>query len=396
MKSSDQGKMLAMAGLPILAGALYLGYVYFVDLPAYDQKAAEVKQEIDKKLEELQKIQKARVQLERWQILSLPTDLHLAQREYYRFLEELLTKSGFSNIDLQRNAHVEVKAGAGTLSKKTLYTSLTYNARAKATLNNLVDMLKKFKEVPLNNKIKSLMLDRSGETPSGGPSFFRTKSKGELLNVNLVFEALIVEGPARQTDHLSSLDNRLLALDMLIGSCSGPTGLVLVPWEIIGPRGPFSRKVLVANVERKYSDIPYSNFFVGTIPPPPPPPPPPQVKEEEEDTIEITKYIFLNEITQSGQEHVGFLFNRLANDDKENRIRLDALPGKNVFFVMDEKGKKAVLRGKVLRINARDVFFSVNEKIYSIHMGQNLAEAMRQSLQQEKIKSLGLSSALNP
>ena len=42
----------------------------------------------------------------------------------------------------------------------------------------------------------------------------------------------------------------------------------------------------------------------------------------------------------------------------------------------------------MIRIDDRDVLFEVNDKTYSIHVGQNFAEAMRKPLSVEKLKEL--------
>jgi hypothetical protein len=44
----------------------------------------------------------------------------------------------------------------------------------------------------------------------------------------------------------------------------------------------------------------------------------------------------------------------------------------------------------VLRIDERDVLFQVDKKVYQMHLGDNLEEAMRKALTDSRIKELGL------
>jgi hypothetical protein len=64
---------------------------------------------------------------------------------------------------------------------------------------------------------------------------------------------------------------------------------------------------------------------------------------------------------------------------------LAAAAGFDTFPMWD--GKK----GKVLRVDLRDVYVRVDEKVYGIHIGQNLAEALKRPLSAKELKGLGLS-----
>ena len=62
------------------------------------------------------------------------------------------------------------------------------------------------------------------------------------------------------------------------------------------------------------------------------------------------------------------------------------------FRIMDAEGE-ALLRGKVVRIEERDLVFKVDEKLYSIHVGQNLEDALKKPLNTEQMKEMGLTVA---
>jgi hypothetical protein len=51
-----------------------------------------------------------------------------------------------------------------------------------------------------------------------------------------------------------------------------------------------------------------------------------------------------------------------------------------------------VVRGKVVRIEPRDVVFQVDNKYYAIHVGESMEEAMKKTLSNDRLKAMGVAA----
>lgn len=375
--------MLVLAGVPVLLGVLYLGWLQAFTLADYDTKIADLDGQISKKNLEVSQVMRNK-DLLRWRELSLPADVHLAQREYNRYLHDLLYGK-VSELALTPNAPTEVKA-QGTLNKKTLYTSLTFNVRGKTTLAQLAGILEKFQRTPLVHKIKSLTLERDANTDEKSP-----------LRMQLAIEALIVDGAKTALADLAGVDPRLIAVDALSGLRRGPVGLGLLPW-VVSPRGPAGPHVAMVTPRRNYPDIAERNIFVGAAAPKPPPPMTETtevVKEEPTpmvDPDESLAYVYLQEISHIDALQEAFLYSRTT----KRSMRIRAAAGYDSIPLGFDQAKKAPIRAKVVRIDARDVFFKVDEAIYGIHIGDTLADSLREPLQKSEVERLRLVPAAPP
>jgi len=369
--------ILLLAGVPVLLGVIYLAWLHHFTLADYDRKIEEARTQIGAKSVEARKISRD-ADMRRWRDLSLPPDSHLAQREYSRYLHDLL-RGKFTDMSLQPNAPMETK-GSGTLSKKTMYTSLPFNVRGKTTLEQLAAVLEKFQRTPVVHKIKSMSLERESGSDEKDP-----------LNVQLVVEALIIDGVAKGSPNISGFDARLVAVDAFSGLRRGPVGLALVPW-VLGPRGPFGPQVALATPRRDYADIAARNIFTGAPAPKPPPPPvqpPVEVAKEPEPEPEPDDtpiYVYLTEINQGQALQEAFLFNRATNKS----MRLSTAEGYDIFPVGNDPRTRKLVSGKVVRIAPRDMFYKIGEAIYGIHIGQTLSESLRRPLRQSEVGELRL------
>jgi hypothetical protein len=136
---------------------------------------------------------------------------------------------------------------------------------------------------------------------------------------------------------------------------------------------------------RQYASLAKRNIFTGPLPPPAPeivqkPTPPPA---PDYDIREHVRLVFTDTTNQEA-----FLRNFVFNE-REKRLRTDPKSGHATFTIRDENGKD-VLKGKVLRIDQRDVYFLVGEDVFGIHIGESLAHAMRRPLSDEELKSRDL------
>jgi hypothetical protein len=60
--------------------------------------------------------------------------------------------------------------------------------------------------------------------------------------------------------------------------------------------------------------------------------------------------------------------------------------------VILDNDDEVLVRGKVIRMDDRELIFQVDQDYYSMHVGQNLDEALRRRLSGEQLKVLGLSA----
>jgi len=151
-------------------------------------------------------------------------------------------------------------------------------------------------------------------------------------------------------------------------------------------------KLALADVprsERNFEDLPLRNPFLGMQPP---------VKERvivetPPDGPDVRRYVSIDTIEHTTQQ--AFLRNILY---KSRSMRIKSAPGSgyDVFQITDEDGEKVVVRGKVLRIDPRDVFFQVGEDVYDFHFSQTLAEAMKRPLSELELDRYELTDLVDP
>jgi len=366
---------IALLGVVILLGG---GFVLLKTLiePIRDKDGGItlMRQEIEKKRGEIQKIQAEKAKLERWRQMSLPADVDLAQREYEKYLSDLVRQSKFA-AGVSRvipPQQIDTRSGLVPGKKEPVFVKLSYTVETQGDLLSLSSFLERFYRTGLLHQIKNISLQR----PLTGGAGQRPDS----LTIKLMIEALVMQGADARV-YLTPVDQRLLVMEALNGMRRGPAGLALLP-AVAGPGGPQGPRKLADNT-RQYASIAGKNIFFG---PPPPPPtvekaPPPPV-----DKTDVTQFVFVTDITHDASKSEAFLFDHYS---KSPKTRLRASPGFDTFRIRDAQGE-TVLQGKVVRLAERDVIFLANGKHYAWHVGQNLKECLVKPLKDEELKELGI------
>jgi hypothetical protein len=342
MTQRERSLLRVLVVIVALGGGLFLIYQWFLaPMQDYDRNIARLEDETGTKLDQLDVIRKGKKDLARWRVMGLPSDPNVAALEYSKFLQTLLTSSQL-RVEEFTSSEPKVAAAPG---KKPSYTPYTVDVKARGELSALARALEKFQRTPLLHRVKKLTLSR----PEGG------KESGKGLAIHMTVEALIVNGSEKR------------------GS------------ELLGPE---QKKVMVAAApSRSYGDMARQSIFQGA-------PPPKLVKEPNpEEDRRILEHVILDSITLADRETEKFrnkeAFLRIYYY-KARDIKLCPSAGFDRFQVWDEEGKRVLVQGKVLRIDARDVYFQAKENIYGIHMGQSVADAMSRSLTAREIEALGL------
>jgi len=394
MTQRERRLALMLFGILVLGGG-FLAYQMVVrPLGEYGTTIASLEDEVEGAKGQVFKILKDKPQLERWRLMSLPIDpahpgdVGLAKGEYGKYLDQLLYKNRFMEVNF---TSVEGTRATGTQpGKKPVFTPVDFNIRAKTSLTNLVQMLEEFQRTPLLHKIKSLTIDRPENAPAS------RRKKDDVVAVQMTIEALVVSGAERRPINLLGVDHRLLALDALTVLEGGPARIALVPmW--LSPTGPRGQQILEYQEEtaqardpsspkyeavarRNYRDIAKKNIFQGA----------PTLEDTSSgptgEDIEVTRYTYLTDITVSEWRSEAWYYIRTS----KRKTRLRVSPGFNTFRIMDDRDEQTVVSGKVVKIESRDIYFTVGNNFYGIHVGQNFADAMRRKLPEADVKSLGL------
>jgi hypothetical protein len=302
--------------------------------------------------------------LERARLLSLPPDVDLARREYEKYVSELILESDFQPGSVIVTAKpADAKSTPQVTGKGPIYTRLPFTITGHGTLASLTKFLERFYRTGLLHEIKSLAIARP---LTAGPQ----QAQGEL-DINMTAEALIVTGVQSRTRLLPEIDRRLVALDVIAGMAQAPVGLGLAG-HLLGPTGPLGPGVL-AEPARKYDAIATRDIFFG------------QPAQAPVDNVDVTRFWYLTDITQNDRRTEAFFYDRYG--PKRTRLRAEA--GFDSFWIRDEQGDTKV-RGKVIKIDRRDLVFKANDNYYTMHVGQSLEEALKSPLRASELKSLGL------
>jgi hypothetical protein len=229
--------------------------------------------------------------------------------------------------------------------------------------------------MPLMHRVKLLDVTRIDTAP---------KATSNKLNINMSVDAMIVSKSETHPDNLQGFDLRLTLLDSIAGLNGIPSALGLLPW-VAGPTGPVAQKTLATEaLNRGYKDIAKRNIFVGGKLAPEI-----AVVKAPESDIDPVMMEYVRLETTNTDAHEAFFRNRIVTPSS---LRVRAIPGSgfDTFRIMNEFRDKELLRGKVLRVDQRDVYFQVKDDVYAIHLGQTMAEALRRPLLDDAMKALEL------
>lgn len=295
----------------IVAGLLVVLVGYWLltsALPVFSsrtERIALLQAEIDGKLARVARARPLTAELEALRARSLPADRELARTLYQNWLVAL--------ADGARLSEVSVEASRGAQRGKA-FERLSFTVRAKGTLPQTLDFLRRFYAAGHLHQIRDLALkpiDASGR-----------------LDVQIVIEGLIVAGTQR-TDALS---------------------------DVPGPRAADT-----AAVDAAVKQIVERNFFAEYRPPPPPAPPPapPAPTPPPPPEFDAAKFAFLTAVITVGGEPEAWIHLRTTGELRKLRAgdelrvgsvtaRVVAISGTNVELETD--GRRVVLAlGKSVR-----------------------------------------------
>jgi hypothetical protein len=340
-------RMLAICviGTVILAAAAFFGYQLFW-VPFSERRAnlTRLRDEGEAKQQRIIKILEDRGRLQRARQLSLPLDVNLARVEYQRFLDELLRKNKFGGISVAERGKADSRNVPTTTNKVPVYTRVTFSAQGRANLSSIVAMLQGFYRTPLMHQVKRLSIHR--------PATAAADRRPDELELELIVEAIIVNGADKRPQLLPFIDRRLVALDAFSSLRGAPVAFGLASWGA-GPSGPVGPRVL-ADPHRDYSAIAAKNIFFGNTP---------VVVDTRapEPEAEVLKYVRLTTITTDWNRYDKRREAELYDvwlGPAAGKMRLRSTAGFNTFNILRSTDNTLVV-GEVVRIDERDVIFRV-------------------------------------
>jgi hypothetical protein len=286
-----------------------------------------------------------RKKLELARLKSLPANQEKASLEYEQYLKSVLKKAGLNYDQISHSQAVEVKVvNPITGVKKTGHQVMEFKVKAQGELRQLIAALQQIQKTPYEHRIKTLNIDRTSTS---------AKDSSSGLNVIMTIETLLVAKTKNQPGMDINSNDKLLPLN--------PT-----------PE------------DRSYAKIADKNIFVGMIPYVPKPP---EFVKDIRPDVNLPAYIRLTTTIPDKQE--AYLRNVFHNP-RETRISAKPNSGFQEFRIIDPQTDYIFFKGKVLKVEGREVYFQVLDDVYAIHVGQNLADAMQFPLSIERLDDLDL------
>lgn len=374
MNSRERMLMMVLGGILGIGALLYFGNKFALQ-PHREltSRMTYLEEELDKKERQRRQYLKDKADSQKWHKLSLPANPDRAAAEYAQVLKPLLRDAGLTVDDFRGPPPQEAKLTGN--QKKAQHMTLPFQVRAKGTMTSLVAALDALQRMPVMHRVRSILVDRVDQ-----------KDKSGKLNVQMTIEAMIVAGTNNHPSYLPAPPPRISEAEKVASAIGYPTMLVDAAYSTAQPP---VRVAEGSKVERNFDDITLRNPFLGLVPPVKKEPPPVEVVDEGPD---VREFIRIDTIEPTAKQ--AFLQNRLY---KVNDVRIKSVAGSgfDVFRIMNEDRSKVVVKGKVLRIDPRDVYFQVGEDVYSFHFSQTMAEAMKRPLSEDDLERLELTSLVD-
>lgn len=339
-------------------------------------------EEVNEKIKLISEARQEQKRLAKYKLTSLPHNPDQASADYAKYLKALLRLCGLTVDDLQGPSPNTLKAPAAQ-GKKAAHLTLAFSVRARGDIAGVVRALKELKVAPIAHRVKSLSLS---------PAEANAKNPNKL-NVTLAIEALIVHKAGSVNPFLAAPDGRLIIIDSIAALRSAPVGLALGSYLAVRASLMSISEETDSILARNYTRISDRDPFKGAVALVEAPKVPKGPQLADLPPFNILEYIKLDHASLTPVNEA-FLRNYVF---REPEIRLRPKTGRfssgfDVFVIRNEEKDRQLVRGKVLRVDQRDVYFQVGEDVYGIHIGHSVADAMKRSLSDEEMKQLELTS----
>jgi hypothetical protein len=352
--------LIAVVGLGLVAFGTWNWFV--VPLQNYNKTIASMREDNRVRQIDVDLFNRDRRKLMIARLKSLPPIPNEASTEYVNYLFSVLPRAGLSveEVTPSQNA-AEVKPVAPIPGiKKTGHQMMTFQVKARGTMKALSTALNAMQQTPYEHRIKSMNIDRADNL----------SDEDAKLIINMMIETLLVAKAETRPGVPPGVDMRGALFDCLSTHYNLPTvGLGQMAATM------FLNQTKPAETERRYADLSKRNIFVGETvkvvvkapaigptPPTPPTPPPPL----------FLRYIKLvgTETSKGEAQYLNLYYTK-----DEQRLSQKANSGYNTFRVGEKDGGYTFFYGKVLKVDSRDVYFQVKDKVFRWHLGDSLEKA---------------------
>lgn len=349
-------------------GAVLLGFfslrLFWLPLQQSNRTLLVKQDEYDREERDYLLLRKERKRLEAYRLRGLPHNLEKGGTDYARYFQDMLRECGLTVEDFQGPNGLDARnqSSPRDTKKKPGHTVLSFLVRATGQWGGLVKLLEKFQRTPLLHRLKSWSVEQAVSSKESAP--------GKLV-MNMTIETLVVGHNKQRADDLWGVDPRCVALDGLLALRRQPAGwaLLLRGQALLAPEMP----------PRGYAVLARVNPFAGGLSMGERPGEVPRDKNAPD--ARPTTYLVLTD--HAAQQAI------LLAEMKErySSIHLGAAGAHDTFEIWDGRQQ---MKGKVLRVAPRDVYFRVGGEVYGMHVGQNLADAMYRPLSPRELRELGL------
>lgn len=353
--------LVSVVGLGIVA---YGTWSWFVQpLQNYNRQIMAMRGDNDLKQIEVDSFTRDRRKLAIARLKSLPTTPNEASTEYVNYLYSVLPRAGLSVEEVTPSLNAaEVKPVTSIPGiKKTGHQTMTFQVKSRGTMKALATALNAMQQTPYEHRIKSMNIDRADN---------KSEEDAKLI-INMMIETLLVAKAETRPGVPPGVDMRGALFDCLSSHYNLPTvGLGQMAATM------FLDQTKPKESERRYAELSKRNVFVGeTI----------KIVFEKKKEVETTTPVFVPQPpplflryiklvgTETSKGEAQYL--NLYYTKDEQRLSQKENSGYNTFRVGEKDGGYTFFYGKVLKVDSRDVFFQVKDKVFRWHLGDTLEKA---------------------
>ena len=270
--------------------------------------------------------------------------LNQMQLAYDEYLMDLLQNSGFNPATINVTPRVVEAAktpnqNRAAAAREPVYTRLAFTVQGRARLEALTKALEDFYKTNLLHEVRNL----SVQNRPGAAAAVRGRP-GEL-DVNMTVEVLMANGAELRDGLMPGPDVKVHAL---------------------------------AEPSRTYADLGAKNIFLGTA----------AQSRLTEDRVAVLGAVRLTTLAHNGRRWEAYLYDQAKGGSEK---RLNTLTVSD--FTIKDKYGTAVLEGKVVLIDAKQMIFLSDGRYYRLRCGDFLFPAVEHPLTESEIKPLGVAQA---
>jgi hypothetical protein len=326
----------------------------------YETKQAD----LDKEKADKERILKLNPRLAEWKRISLPAarkrtpeelrkgvtleeskkrHINKVQSDYDEYLSGLLRRSGFNAATINITPRVVENRTPGqnrAAARDPLFTRLAFTVQGRARLEAVEKALEELYKTNLLHEVRNLSVQNRP-----GPVGTLARGRPGELDVNMTVEVLMASG--------------------------AETREALTPGTDVPARA-------LAEPARTYADLAAKNIFLGTA----------AQTRLTEDRIAVLEAVRLTTLSHNGRRWEAYLYDQAKGGAEK---RLNALTVTD--FAIKDKYGTAVLEGKVVLIDERQLVFQSEGKFYRLRCGDFLYPAVEHPLTESEIKPLGVAKA---